>query len=76
MTKHNSFYFNVDGEWVHMQADPNMTPETEAALVELVRAVRKHIDTLPVYECPKCGEMSSGKEGKACTKCMIAELWE
>ena len=76
MTKHNSFYFNVDGEWVHMQADPNMTPETEAALVELVRAVRKMAADKPVYACSVCGELRSSAADGVCTQCRIARLWE
>lgn len=41
---HEGFYMDVDGEPVHMLADPNMSPETAEALAKLVRHVRKLLD--------------------------------
>jgi hypothetical protein len=74
--KHNSFYMDIDGEPVHMQANPNMSPETEAALVALVRAARKMLDAIPLYTCSKCGEERARAAGGVCTQCRIGELWK
>lgn len=67
---------NVDGEPAHFLADPNMTPETWAALESLVRAARVELDKMPLYTCPKCGKERARAEGRMCTSCKIAELWE
>lgn len=41
--KHVGQWMNVDGEPVHVLADPNMSEETQHALEELVRAARKMV---------------------------------
>lgn len=53
---HVGQWLDVDGEHVHILADPNMSEETAEALRKLVRAVRKQLDT------PKSDE--EGSDGK------------
>lgn len=66
---------DVDGEPVHMLADPNMPPEAQTALGALVRAARKMVEAMPVYKCAECGEMRASAEDGTCTKCQIDKLW-
>lgn len=75
MTKHRSFYMNVDGEPIHTLANPNMSPETQHALEELVRAARKMAADMPVYQCAACGAMRTSVAGGICTQCKIDQLW-
>ena len=42
--KHVGFWMDVDGEPVHMLADPDMSEETAKALENLVRCVREKMD--------------------------------
>lgn len=42
--RHVGQWMDVDGEPVHVLADPNMSDETRDALTELVRAARKMVD--------------------------------
>jgi len=42
--KHEGFWMDVDGEPAHFLADPDMMPETQEALMELVRAARRYMD--------------------------------
>jgi hypothetical protein len=44
---HVGQWIDVDGEPVHVLADPNMSEETRRAIESLVRAARKHLDSLP-----------------------------
>lgn len=41
---HEGFWMDVDGEPVHMLADPNMSEETAEALSEVVRAARRMLE--------------------------------
>lgn len=41
---HTGQWLDVDGEPVHLLADPDIDPRTTEALRELVRAVRKQMD--------------------------------
>ncbi len=75
MTKHRGFFLSIDNEPAHFLADPNMSPETQHALEELVRAVRKQIDAIPTQPCSRCGKPTR-VGGDICTKCKVAELWE
>jgi len=74
--RHKGFYMDVDGEPVHMLADPNMTPETQAALEALVRAARKMVEAMPVYQCAECGQLRASAEDGVCTQCKIDDLWK
>lgn len=42
--RHVGQWINVDGEPVHVLADPNMSEETREALVALARAARKMVE--------------------------------
>ena len=75
--KHNSFYFDVDGEYVHMQADPNMTPETEEALKNMVRAVRARMDSDEgdgLNICEVCHDRYTQAPSTKCGPCRMQEL--
>lgn len=75
--KHKGFWMNVDGEPVHMLADPNMTPETQAALEAMVRVVRERMDAA-TYDglrvCEVCGDRECIAPATKCTQCRIQEL--
>lgn len=49
---HIGQYLDVDGEPVHLLADPNMSKESAEAISDLVRAARKYLDrkTITVRE--------------------------
>lgn len=40
------FYRETDGEWSHVQGDPNMTTAQLATLDNIIRATRKRLDRL------------------------------
>lgn len=69
---------DVDGEPVHMLADPNMTPETKAALEALVRAVRNQVavndegDGLNL--CEVCHDRYTQAPSTKCGSCKMQEI--
>ena len=73
-TKHVGMWLNVDGEPVHMLADPAMSDKTAKALAELVRAARKMIDAIPLFTCSKCGLERARAEGAVCGQCKMDEI--
>lgn len=46
MNKTKGFYHETDGEWSHVQGDPNMTPSQLETLDNIIRATRKRLDRL------------------------------
>ena len=75
------FWMDVDGEPVHMLADPNMSDETAEALVELVRATRKMLDdkSLTLLQdgtpmCLRCGKHPTKKADGICGSCRLKEI--
>lgn len=75
--KHKGFYMDVDGEPVHMLADPNMTPETQAALEAMVRAVRKRMDADEgdnLNLCEVCHDRYTQSPSTKCSSCRMQEM--
>lgn len=56
--KHDGQWMDVDGEPVHVLADPAMSDATRKALEDLVRHTRKMLDAMPEKEFR---EMVDGK---------------
>jgi hypothetical protein len=78
-SKHVGMWLDVDGEPVHMLADPNMSEETKNALAELVRLVREmpHAplddwDNLRV--CVRCGQYETTAPDSVCWRCKQQEI--
>lgn len=78
--KHKGFYMDVDGDPVHFLADPNMTPETKAALEALVRAAKKHMDDKPLTDwdnirvCVVCHDRECVAPATKCGSCLMQEM--
>lgn len=78
--KHKSFYMDVDNEPAHFLADPNMTPETKAALEAIVRATRKMMDDKYADEgdglnlCEVCHDRYTQAPSTKCGSCRMQEL--
>lgn len=81
--KHKGFYMDVDGEPAHFLADPDMTPETKAALEAVVRAVRKRMDADEgdgLRVCEVCKQYECVAPATKCWRCkeqdvIDAEPW-
>lgn len=71
---------DVDGIPTHFLADPNMTPETKAALEGLVRAVRNQVavndegDGLNL--CEVCHDRYTQAPSTKCGSCRMQELMD
>lgn len=71
---------DVDGDPVHFLADPNMTPETKAALEALVRAAKKHMDDKPLTDwdnirvCVVCHDRECVAPATKCGSCLMQEM--
>lgn len=77
--KHVGFWTQVDGEPVHMLADPDMSPETAEALAHVIRAARKMVeedeqDLTGKVLCTRCNKNYTDKG--VCGPCKIEMLWE
>lgn len=82
MAKHQGFWMNVDGEMVHMLADPEMSAETAEALGMLVKHVRKlmdegHFDDPDkMVVCPNCQQHKMKPGQDKCGACRLKEIQE
>ena len=62
------------------KADPNMTPETKAALEALVRAAKKHMDDKPLADwdnirvCVVCHDRECVAPATKCGSCLMQEM--
>lgn len=43
MTHDHCYYRNIDGLMVHINGNPNMTPDVEEAITKMVRLARNYI---------------------------------
>ena len=61
MTRIRCFDIEVDGKLARVRGDPNMSADSRAAVAEIVRAARKHLESTPApWICPVCGLGNAG----------------
>lgn len=73
---HKGIWVDVDGKPVHMSIDPNMSPETMKALIELVRLASNNSiedwDNLRV--CSVCHQYECVAPETKCWRCLEQEM--